>query len=100
MSDRVNPVIFVDFPTSDPEAMSQFYADLFGWDFKRRPAGEFHEILTGLKPNMGMHCSDEPMNGPVPRVSVLVEDPPAMLAKADPLCAPVVWEGGHRRDLG
>src|SRR3546814_14987895 len=82
MSDRVNPVIFVDFPTSDPEAMSQFYADLFGWDFKRRPAGEFHEILPGLKPNMGMHRSDEPMNGPVPRVSVMVADTPAMRRKA------------------
>src|SRR3546814_11984741 len=75
--------------------MSQFYADLFGWDFKRRPAGEFHEILPGLKPNMGMHRSDEPMNGPVPRVYVMVEDPPAMLRKAESMGATVLWEESH-----
>ena len=40
-------MIFVDFPCPDPEAMSNFYADLFGWTFNRRPAGEFHEILPG-----------------------------------------------------
>src|SRR3546814_16109850 len=92
MSDRVNPVIFVDFPTSDPEAMSQFYADLFGWDFKRRPAGEFHEILPGLKPNRGMHRSDEPMNGPDPRVYVMVADPPALPRKAESRGATVTGE--------
>src|SRR3546814_4497863 len=100
MSDRVSPVIFVDFATRDPEAMSQFYADLFGWDFKRRPAGEFHESLPGLKPNMGMHRSDEPMNGPVPRVYVMVEDPPAMLRKAESMGATVLWEERHWEEFG
>ena len=38
-------MIFVDFPCPDPEAMSNFYAELFGWTFNRRPAGEFHEVL-------------------------------------------------------
>ena len=47
MTDRVNPMIFVDIPCPDPEAMSNFYADLFGWTFNRRPAGEFHEVLPG-----------------------------------------------------
>ena len=50
MTERVNPVIFVDFPTEDPEAMSAFYKELFGWDYKRRPAGEFHEILASERP--------------------------------------------------
>ena len=58
MSDRVNPMIFVDFPSADPEAMSNFYAELFGWTFNRRPAGEFHEILPGVKPNLGIHKAD------------------------------------------
>jgi predicted enzyme related to lactoylglutathione lyase len=90
--DRVNPMIFVDFPTTDPEAMSQFYADLFGWSFNRRPAGEFHEILPGVKPNLGIHRSDTPMAGPVPRVYVMVDDPPAYLAKAVEMGATVLWE--------
>lgn len=100
MPDRVNPVIFVDFPTSDPEAMSLFYEDLFGWSFKRRPAGEFHEILPGLKPNMGMHKSDEPMSGSVPRVYVMVEDPPAMLRRAEEKGATVLWEERHWDEFG
>ena len=100
MTDRVNPVIFVDFPTSDPEAMSQFYAELFGWQFKRRPAGEFHEILPGLKPNMGMHRSDEAMAGPVPRVYVMVEDPTEMLRRAEEMGATVLWEERHWDEFG
>ncbi len=64
MADRVNPMIFVDFPCPDPEAMSTFYAELFGWTFNRRPAGEFHEILPGVKPNLGIHRNDTPMTGP------------------------------------
>ena len=57
VADRVNPMIFVDFPCTDPEAMSNFYAELFGWTFNRRPAGEFHEVLPGVKPNLGIHRS-------------------------------------------
>lgn len=100
MSDRVNPVIFVDFPTSDPEAMSQFYADLFGWSFNRRPAGEFHEILPGLKPNLGMHRSDETVSGAVPRVYVMVGDPPSMLRRAEEMGATVLWEERHWDEFG
>jgi predicted enzyme related to lactoylglutathione lyase len=92
MSDRVNPVIFVDFPTSDPEAMSSFYQELFGWQFNRRPAGQFHEILPGLKPNLGMHRSDEAMTGPVPRIFVMVDEPPAYLERAVEMGAEILWE--------
>jgi predicted enzyme related to lactoylglutathione lyase len=77
MADRVNPMIFVDFPCPDPEAMSNFYADLFGWTFNRRPAGEFHEVLPGVKPNLGIHRSD---------------DPPAYLATAVAMGATILWD--------
>ena len=100
MTERVNPVIFVDWPTTDPEAMSQFYADLFGWSFNRRPAGEFHEILPGLKPNLGMHKSDDKVSGAVPRVYVMVEDPPAMLRRAEEKGATVLWEERHWDEFG
>ena len=100
MTDRVNPMIFVDFPTPDPEAMSAFYAELFGWQVNRRPAGEFHEILPGAKPNLGMHRSDEPMAGPVPRVYVMVDDPPTYLRRAVDLGATVLWEERHWDEFG
>lgn len=87
-----NPVIFVDFPSPDPEAMSQFYADLFEWTFKRRPAGEFHEVLPGIKPNLGIHREPEPVSGPVPRVYVMVSDPPAYLARAVEMGATTLWD--------
>ena len=100
MTDRVNPVIFVDFPTEDPEAMSAFYAELFGWTYNRRPAGEFHEVLPGLKPNLGIHKADAPMAGPVPRVYVMVDDPPAFLRKAESMGATVLWEERHWDEFG
>jgi len=95
-----NPVIFVDFPTPDPEATSQFYETLFEWKYKRRPAGEFHEVLPGVKPNLGIHKDDRPVTGPVPMVYVLVSDPPSMLEKAVSLGAEVLWEEKDWEEFG
>src|SRR4029079_9400904 len=100
MADRVNPMIFVDFPCLDPEAMSNFYAELFGWTFNRRPAGEFHEILPGAKPNLGISRTFTQMSGRVPRVYVMVEDPPAMLAHAVSMGASVLWEEKEWPEFG
>jgi predicted enzyme related to lactoylglutathione lyase len=87
-----NPVIFVDIPTPDPEASSSFYAEMFGWQVNRRPAGEFHEILPGIKPNLGIHREETPVNGPVPRIYVMVDDPPTFLEKAIKLGATKLWD--------
>jgi predicted enzyme related to lactoylglutathione lyase len=87
-----NPLIFVDLPTPDPEASSRFYEELFGWKVNRRPAGEFHEILPGVKPNLGMHREERPVVGPVPRIYVMVDDPPAMLEHAVRLGATTLWD--------
>jgi predicted enzyme related to lactoylglutathione lyase len=87
-----NPVIFVDFPSPDPEATSQFYAQLFDWKFKRRPAGEFHEVLPGIKPNLGIHRESRPVEGATPRVYVMVPDPPESLSLAVELGATTMWE--------
>jgi predicted enzyme related to lactoylglutathione lyase len=92
MTDRVNPVIFIDLPTTDPEATSNFYAALFGWTFNRRPAGEFHEVLPGVKPNLGIRRSDTATSGPVPRIYVMVDEPPVYLARAVEMGASVLWE--------
>ena len=39
-------------------------------------------IALGVKPNLGIHRSDRAMSGPVPRIYVMVDEPPAYLAKA------------------
>jgi predicted enzyme related to lactoylglutathione lyase len=90
-----NPLIFVDIPSADPEAHSQFYAELFGWEFNRRPAGEFHEILPGVKPNLGIHKENRPVAGPHPRIYVMVDDPPAFLARAIERGATKLWDEVH-----
>ena len=72
--------------------MSNFYAELFGWTFNRRPAGEFHEVLPGVKPNLGIHRSDSQMRGPVPRIYVRVDEPPEFLQRAVAMGATGVWE--------
>ena len=100
MTDRVNPMIFVDIPATDPEAMSTFYQELFGWHVNRRPAGEFHEILPGLKPNLGIHLETTPMQGPVPRIYVMVDEPPAYLENAVRLGATVLWEERYWEEFG
>ena len=76
-----NPMIFVDMPTPDPEASSRFYEALFGWQVNRRPAGEFHEILPGVKPNLGMHREETAVVGPVPRIYIMVDDMQATLTR-------------------
>jgi predicted enzyme related to lactoylglutathione lyase len=90
-----NPLIFVDIPSPDPEASSQFYAELFGWEFNRRPAGEFHEILPGIKPNLGIRKEDTPISGPVARMYVMVDDPPKFLDRAIELGATKLWDEVH-----
>src|SRR5215211_7364100 len=42
-----NTLIFVDFPSTDPEASAEFYNAVFGWEVEPRPAGVFHRIVPG-----------------------------------------------------
>lgn len=42
-----NTLIFVDFPSTDPEATATFYANVFGWEVEGRPGGVFHRIVPG-----------------------------------------------------
>jgi predicted enzyme related to lactoylglutathione lyase len=44
-----NTLIFVDFPSTDPEAAAEFYSAVFGWEVEPRPAGSFHRIVPGGK---------------------------------------------------
>jgi predicted enzyme related to lactoylglutathione lyase len=40
-------LIFVDLPSTDPEASGRFYNEVFGWEVEPRPAGVFHRIVPG-----------------------------------------------------
>ena len=42
-----NTLIFVDFPSPDPEAAARFYGEVFNWEVEPRPAGIFHRIVPG-----------------------------------------------------
>ncbi len=42
-----NTLIFVDFPSSDPEASAEFYRAVFGWEVEPRPADVFYRIVPG-----------------------------------------------------
>jgi len=46
MADR-NALIFVDFPTPDPEATSRFYSEVFAWEAEPHPKGVFHLLRPG-----------------------------------------------------
>ncbi len=42
-----NTLIFVDLPSTDPEATADFYAKVFGWLVEGRPSGVFHRAVPG-----------------------------------------------------
>lgn len=46
MSDR-NALIFVDFPSPDPVATAQFYAEVMDWGIEPHPEGVFHLLRPG-----------------------------------------------------
>lgn len=48
-----NTLIFVDFPSSEPEASAEFYAAVFGWEVEPRPANVFHRIVPGQNFQVG-----------------------------------------------
>ncbi len=97
-----NTLIFVDFPTPDPEAAARFYGEVFGWLVEGRPDHVFYRIVPGgnfpnpdgsdsLVGNLHLgifstelappdpntppaHGADAAPAGPAPRVYILVGD--------------------------
>jgi predicted enzyme related to lactoylglutathione lyase len=116
-----NTLIFVDFPSPDPEATARFYAEVFNWEVEGRPSNVFHRIVPGGQfPNPDGSPSDignlhmgifhvesaapdpnaEPAqgsgrsSGPAPRVYILVSDDDseaAILERAEARGATVLW---------
>ena len=42
-----NTLIFVDLPTTDPDAAGKFYAEVFGWEDDPRLDGLYHRMVPG-----------------------------------------------------
>jgi predicted enzyme related to lactoylglutathione lyase len=42
-----NTLIFVDFPSDDPEASAAFYRAVFGWEVEPRPTDVFYRCVPG-----------------------------------------------------
>ncbi len=101
----MNTLVFVDFPSPDPEATARFYHDLFGWNVEGRPTGDFHRFVPGDGwLHMGTYntATQTPdPNGPQdlparaglqPRTYIKVDDEPQVyLDKAEKLGARVLW---------
>ncbi len=118
-----NTLIFVDFPSPDPQAAAEFYGYVFGWEVEGRPAGDFHRIVPGgFFPgpdgsdsevgnlHMGIYntatgtpdphptpaTGTAPATGALPRIWILVgddDDEDAILARAEEKGAQVLWRG-------
>ena len=87
-----NTLVFVDFPSPDPEAAARFYEQVFGWEIEGRPAGDFHRIVPGDGLHLGIfnERSQTPdpapkavsgRSGLQPRTYILVEEEPSVYVK-------------------
>jgi predicted enzyme related to lactoylglutathione lyase len=115
-----NTLIFVDFPTTDPDAAARFYGKVFGWVVEPRPGGVFYRIVPGgffpdpdgsdseignlhLGIFEATQAAPDPRpapittgaaSGPAPRIYILVGDDDneaAILARAEKNGATVLW---------
>lgn len=116
-----NTLIYVDFPSPDPEATGRFYNTVFGWVVEGKPDGVYYRMVPGqefLKDgqpsgvgnlHLGIYKTDEgrPRPGGYPdstlasgrgvRVWILVSDDDeqdAILDRAEANGATILWR--HR----
>jgi predicted enzyme related to lactoylglutathione lyase len=124
-----NTLIFVDFPSSDPAATAQFYAEVMGWEVEGRPEGIFHRVVPGGEfvlddgtssgvghLHLGIYSTSEPRPDPnpaptpapgsfpvpAPRIYILVDDPAVqerILAAAEDRGATVLWRDAYWREF-
>jgi predicted enzyme related to lactoylglutathione lyase len=99
-----NTLVFVDLPSSDPQAAATFYRELFGWTINPRPEGVFYQIVPGEGLHLGLFGeadqvpdpapkSPQPRSGLQARTYILVDASPAeYLNKAVILGATALWE--------
>jgi predicted enzyme related to lactoylglutathione lyase len=83
-----NTLVFVDFPSPDPEATQRFYEAVFGWQIEGHPQGDFHRIVPGEGLHLGIYNENTQTPNPtpdpsakrngglMPRTYILVENAP------------------------
>ena len=83
-----NTLVFVDFPSPDPEATQRFYEAVFGWTIEGHPTGDFHRIVPGEGLHLGIYNQRSQVPNPqpdpslqrghglMPRTYILVENAP------------------------
>jgi predicted enzyme related to lactoylglutathione lyase len=83
-----NTLVFVDFPSPDPEATQRFYEKVFGWTIEPHPLGDFHRIVPGEGLHLGIYNERTQTPNPqpdagakrggglMPRTYILVENAP------------------------
>ncbi|MEU0938926.1 MULTISPECIES: VOC family protein [unclassified Embleya] len=107
-----NTLVFVDMPTPDIDATTEFYRELFGWTINPRPQGVFHQIVPGEGLHLGLYdeVAQVPDPAPLPqqtraglhaRVYILVDAAPSeYLNKAVLLGATALWEQCFWEEFG
>jgi predicted enzyme related to lactoylglutathione lyase len=93
--------VHFEIHASNPQALIDFYTNLFGWSFTKYPAGEYWLINTGLEGQPGINGGLLPRPGPAPGpmaspnafvITVDVDNLDASLSKAQGngavLCVP------------
>src|SRR5260370_2408747 len=62
-----NTLVFVDLPSSDPQAAATFYRELFGWTINPRPEGVFYQIVPGEGLHLGLFGEADQVPDPAPK---------------------------------
>ena len=68
-------VVHFEIPAGDVEKLSKFYADSFGWKFKKMPMGDFEYWMISTGPQGrtvtgGMYKKTGPTDGPRNHIAV------------------------------
>src|SRR5207248_7655622 len=85
-----HPIVHVEFPASDPQAASRFYADLFGWQIQTDPQMDYHMFQAEGGPGGGFPKAGTSMSAGEVLVYVGSEDIDADLRKAESLGGTIV----------
>ena len=99
-----NTLIFVDFPSTDPEASARFYNEVFGWEVEPRPADVFYRIHLRVVDSDGLTHEVTRDVQPVTANVTLATNVPGLQLSLDgvPVAAPTSFAGvaGVTRVIG
>jgi uncharacterized protein len=68
----IDTICFFEIPADDPEALQEFYRDMFAWTFEKIPGGfRYYKINTAQDtPRGGLTARQDPQHTPVNYVKV------------------------------